>query len=326
MIVGIHFAHEQHAPSSLLELAKYAEAVGFRAAMCSDHFHPWSVRQGQSGFAWSWLGSALQATRLSFGTVCAPGQRYHPAVVAQAAATLAEMYDDRFWLALGTGEALNETITGSAWPTKQDRQARLRACVDIMRALWAGEVVSHSGHVHVREARLYTRPSSPPLLLGAALTSETARWVGGWADGLMTGAGPRAEMRARSEAFREGGGAGKPIFLQVALAYAKSDADAAREAHDQWRQSALMGEQLANLTTPLAFDAATQDVTRDDVVANIRVSADIDRHIDWVREDAALGISHVYLHNVVRDQRRFLDACGTQLVPAFAGAGIQADR
>jgi coenzyme F420-dependent glucose-6-phosphate dehydrogenase len=124
-VVGYHASHEQVAPSALLAAVQDAEAAGFSRAMCSDHFSPWSRRQGESGFAWSWLGAALQATRLPFGVVTAPGQRYHPAVTAQAAATLAELFPDRFWMALGTGEFSNEHITGARWPNKAERNARL---------------------------------------------------------------------------------------------------------------------------------------------------------------------------------------------------------
>ena len=157
--IGIHASHEQIAPSRLLAAVRHAEAAGFGAAMCSDHFSPWSVRQGESGFAWSWLGAALEATDLSLGCVNAPGQRYHPAIVAQAAATLAEMYPGRFWVALGSGEASNEHITGAPWPDKATRTARLRECVDVMRALFAGEVVDHDGLVTVDRARLWTLPA-----------------------------------------------------------------------------------------------------------------------------------------------------------------------
>ena len=111
--LGFHCSHEQHSRSRLLGLARFAAEAGFTAAMCSDHFHPWSDRQGQSGFSWSWLGAALQASTMSIGTVCALRQRYHPAVIAQAAATLSEMFPERFWLAVGSGEALNESITGA---------------------------------------------------------------------------------------------------------------------------------------------------------------------------------------------------------------------
>ena len=133
--IGFHASHEQVSPSELLHAVRAAEAAGFACAMCSDHFSPWSERQGESGFAWSWLGAALQATSLPFGVVNAPGQRYHPAVIAQAAATLCELFPGRFWLALGTGEFSNEHITGEPWPDKRTRNARLAECVAVMRAL-----------------------------------------------------------------------------------------------------------------------------------------------------------------------------------------------
>src|SRR4051812_12849148 len=141
-IIGYHFSHEQYPPSELLRYSRMAQEAGFGAGMCSDHFHPWS-EAGQSGFAWSWLGAALEATNFSFGVVCAPGQRYHPALIAQATATLAEMYPGRFWCAFGSGQNLNEHITGSGWPDKATRQARLQESVEIVRALWAGETVNH---------------------------------------------------------------------------------------------------------------------------------------------------------------------------------------
>src|SRR5215204_6099896 len=120
-VIGFHASHEQIHPAILLDAVRVAEQVGFTAAMCSDHFSPWSERQGHSGFAWSWLGAALQATGLPFGVVNAPGQRYHPAIVAQAAASLAELFPERLWVALGTGEASNEHITGAPWPSKRVR-------------------------------------------------------------------------------------------------------------------------------------------------------------------------------------------------------------
>jgi G6PDH family F420-dependent oxidoreductase len=185
-IVGLHHSHEQIAPSELLKVAQTAEAAGFGAAMSSDHFSPWSARQGESGFAWSWLAAAMATTSLPFGVVNAPGQRYHPAIIAQAAATLCEMFPARLWIALGTGEASNEHITGDPWPDKPTRNARLRECADVMRALFAGEEVTHHGLVHVDRARLWTLPAEPPPLVGAAVSEPTARWLAGWADGLAT--------------------------------------------------------------------------------------------------------------------------------------------
>ncbi len=316
-VIGFHCSHEQHPPSVLLRLAIAAERAGFGTAMCSDHFHPWSVRQGQSGNAWTWLGAALQATSLSFGTVCAPGQRYHPAIVAQQAATLSEMYPDRFWLAVGSGEALNETITGDFWIAKEHRHRRLAESVHVMRALWSGRTVDHHGLVRVKGARLFSLPVRPPSIVGAALSPETAHWMGGWADALITVAAERDRMRRIVDAFRAGGGDGKPLYLQVALAFAEDDAAAALAAHDQWRHAALTREQLSDLDSPAAFDAATDRVSVDAIRSKIRVSSDIERQIAWLHDDVTLGFTRVYLHNVVRDHERFFEACAARLIPEF---------
>ncbi len=138
---GFHASHEQVHPSELLAAVQRAEEAGFDAAMSSDHFSPWSERQGHSGFAWSWLGAALQATTLPFGVVNAPGQRYHPAVIAQAIGTLGAMYPGRFWAALGTGEASNEHITGTGWPRKELRNERLAG----MRRHYSGAAARRGG-------------------------------------------------------------------------------------------------------------------------------------------------------------------------------------
>ena len=317
---GYHASHEQYPPSELLAIVAAAERAGFDAAMCSDHFHPWTEDQGQSGFAWSWLGAALQATSLSFGTVNAPGGRYHPAIIAQAAATLAEMFPDRFWVALGSGEALNEAITGAAWPPKPERNARLKESVDVIRALWRGETVTHFGRVQVQEARLYTRPASPPRLLAAAISQETAEFAGGWADGLMMVGGPRDSVDQMMEAFRRGGGEGKPVYVQHALSWAPTEGEARRTAHEQWRFSVLGGEVLPMLRTPAQFSAAAQFVTADDVAQRIRVSADLGRHAEWLQEYVELGVDAVYLFNVNRHQREFIDAFASRVLPEVAAA------
>src|SRR5215217_7006636 len=140
--IGYHASHEQFTPSDLVRYVVDAERAGFDCAKSSDHFHPWSERQGQSGFAWSWLGAAMSATRFGHGIISAPGYRYHPAVLAQAAATIGEMYEGRLWLALGSGEAINEAITGEPWPEKAERNARLLECVEVTRRLFAGETVT----------------------------------------------------------------------------------------------------------------------------------------------------------------------------------------
>lgn len=306
--IGYHCSHEQHPPSSLLRYVAAAEGAGFGAAMCSDHFAPWSRQQGNSGFAWSWLGAALQATDLSFGTVNAPGQRYHPAIIAQAAATLAEMYPGRFWLAVGSGEALNEHITGESWPAKPTRMARLRESVAVMRALFAGETVNHTGLVKVHEAKLYSRPERPPLILGAALSAATAGWVGSWADGLITVARPEAELKQVVRAFREGGGEGKPMFLQSCIAFAPTEAEAEAAAHEGWRTNVIGSSEFkADVPTPEFFEAAARFVRREDMRSAMRVSADPGQHAAWIEADRALGFDRIYVHDVGRNQERFIE-------------------
>ncbi len=313
--IGYHASHEQYRPSALLSHVEHAEQAGFESAMCSDHFHPWSDGQGHSGFAWSWLGSALQATSLSMGVVCAPGQRYHPAVIAQAAATLAEMYEDRLWVALGSGQNLNEHITGDRWPRKEQRNERLVEAVEVMRALWAGDTVNHDGHFVVDDAKLYTRPDTPPTIVGAAITPDTARWVGSWADALITIAHPVDELREVVSAFREGGGEGKPMLLQTQLSYAPTYDEALVKAHDQWRTNILDSPVLTDLRMPADFTAVAEFVEPDDVAKSVIVSADLSEHVDRLQELIELGFDEVLLHNVNRDQEAFIDAFGSQVLP-----------
>ncbi|HEU4397750.1 MAG TPA: TIGR03885 family FMN-dependent LLM class oxidoreductase [Actinomycetota bacterium] len=320
-IFGYHASHEQLPPSRLLSCVRLAEQAGFQAAMCSDHFAPWSAAQGHSGFAWSWLGAALQATGLPFGCVTAPGQRYHPAIVAQAAATLAEMFPGRFWMALGSGEALNEHITGTGWPVKHDRDARLLECVEIIRALLAGETVSHRGLVTVDRARLWSRPASPPPLLGAAVSAETAERVGGWADGLITVNQPADRLRRVVDAFRAGGGERKPISLQVHLAYAADEATALANAREQWAGGALDTSLSWELELPEQFEAATRHLRPDDVRGSVLVAADPRQLTESLAGYVELGFDAVYLHEVGRDQRRFIDMAGGEVLPH-----LEADR
>jgi probable non-F420 flavinoid oxidoreductase len=319
-LIGYHCSHEQYPPSALLRHAKLAEEAGFDGAMCSDHFQPWSERQGHSGYTWSWLAAALERTRRSLGTVCAPGQRYHPAIIAQAAATLCEMYGERFWLAVGSGEALNESITGAPWPDKAVRNARLGECVDVMRKLWAGETVDHDGLVRVKSARLYVECRKPPPLFGACLTPETAHWVGGWADGMITVAGPAERTREIVAAFRSGGGVGKPMYLQVPLSFAETDAEALAAAHDQWRQVGLGGSGLGDLDSPAAFDRATADIMAEELGKKMRVSASAERHAEWLAGDVELGFERLFVHNVHRDQARFISEFAQQVLPALRSA------
>jgi coenzyme F420-dependent glucose-6-phosphate dehydrogenase len=308
--IGYHASHEQFAPSDLLRYVKLAEAAGFACAKSSDHFHPWSEKQGQSGHAWTWLGSALEATDFPIGVISAPGYRYHPAVLAQAIATVGEMYPGRTWVALGSGEAINEAIVGEYWPDKPERNARLAECVEVTRALLAGETVTHRGRVNVVEAKVYSRPQMPPLLLGAAVTAATARWCGGWADGLLTAGRDARALRPVIEAFRENGGETKPVCVQAALSWAPTEDEAYDEALDQWSACCVGGEVNWDLRRPSDFDTLAKVVTREAIDLCVHVSPDIERQFGWVMSLAELGVDDIYLHQVGRKQEAFIEAFG----------------
>jgi probable non-F420 flavinoid oxidoreductase len=314
-LIGFHASHEQFAPDRLLRLVVAAEAAGFDAAMCSDHWAPWSEEQGESGFAWSWLGAALQATSLPFGVVNAPGQRYHPAIIAQAAATLEVMYPDRFWIAVGSGQLLNEHITGDRWPAKEERNERLQEAADLMRRLWAGETVSVDGRVRASEAKLWTRPERPPMLVGAAVTPPTAAWVAGWADALITVVQPDEQLDRVVEAFRSNGGADKPMYLQVHLAYAETDEEARAAAFAQWRQNTLDNSVMTELAHPEQISRAATHVTPDALDGAVRISSDLQQHVAWLRGDIDRGFDGLFLHEVGPEQERFVERFGREVLP-----------
>ncbi len=319
MLVGYHASHEQFPPDDLLRYVSLAEQAGFQAGMASDHFAPFCLRQGEAGFVWSWLGAALARTNLSFGTVNAPGQRYHPAIIAQAAATLSRMFPGRFWLTLGSGQLINEVITGAPWPSEEERDQRLLECIEVIRRLLGGETVTHDGLIEVEKARLYTLPATRPLLFGAALTPETAALAARWADGLITVAQSEEAMRDVIEAFRSNGGVGKKLFLQAQVSYASTDDEALRGAHDQWRMSVLSSDVMNELKTPEEIDARTEDISLEEVAGRIRFSSDPDEHLSWLQDFAQMGFDAVYVHNVNKEQEAFIQAYGSRVLPRFRG-------
>jgi probable non-F420 flavinoid oxidoreductase len=300
--VGFHNSHEQVHPAALLAATQRAEQAGFDAAMCSDHWAPWSVRQGHSGFAWTWLGAALATTQLPFGVVSAPGQRYHPAIIAQAIASLGAMFPGRFWVALGSGENVNEHITGGRWPAKAERDARLRECVEIIRALLDGDEVSHRGLVTVDRAKLWTLPDEKPLLIGPASTPATARAHADWADGLVTvNQSPEILERVVKE-YRDAGGRGQ-VALQVHVSWAPDEATALGVAHEQWRGQVTGPPVAWDLDTPEAFDSVGEYVSDEAVRGSVLVDHDPARLADRLSELVAIGFDAIYLHQVATDPR-----------------------
>lgn len=310
LTLAYHASHEQFSPSDLLAYVKLADKAGFHGCHTSDHFHPWSELQGQSGFAFSWLGAAMEATRFPFSVITAPGQRYHPAIVAQAIGTLLQMYPNRLAVSLGSGEALNECITGDVWPEKSIRNQRLQECADIIKRLLSGEEVTHTGLVEVHHAKLYTRPLITPPLMCAALSAETAAWAGSWADGLLTTYQPEGKLEEIIAAFRNNGGEGKPIHAKLTFSYARDEQFARSEAHHQWRFACLENVRLSELDSVTAFDKATEHIDVDTVASTIPTSNRINNFATLIKRIAYMGVDHIVLHNVGRNQVEFITDFG----------------
>lgn len=318
VFLGFHASHEQIPPSTLLRVVQQAEAAGFDGAMCSDHFAPWSPRQGESGFALSWIAAALATTQFPIGMVNAPGVRYHPAVIAQAFATIEEMFPGRFWAALGSGEAMNEHITGDPWPEKSVRNARLRESVEVIRRLFAGDEVTHDGHVRVHRARLWTRPAAPPPLLATAVSAETAAWSAEWSEGLATVAQEPAALETVLASYEDAGGRG-PRVLQVHVSLAPTDAEALAIARDQWRNGLIGPPRAWDIEQPEEFDAAVADIgedaLQDELRKSVLIDADPDRLAARVADLVDLGFDRVFLHHVGTEQDHFLEAARTRILP-----------
>ncbi|NDK31094.1 TIGR03885 family FMN-dependent LLM class oxidoreductase [Nesterenkonia haasae] len=314
---GFHASQEQIAPSQLLRDVQHAEAAGFDAAMSSDHFFPWSERQGHSGFTFSWLGAALASTSFPIGSVCAPGQRYHPAIAAQATATLGEMFPNRYWVALGAGQAMNEHITGDKWLRLSERRSRLEESVDIIRRLHAGEwVTDRSGIVEVEDAYLFDRPATPIPLYATCITPASARRAAQWADGIVTLNQPGGVQYETLSAYRDAGGQG-PAMLQVHLSWAPTDRAAQDMAFDQWRTNVFGSPLDQDLPTPEHFDAAAAEVSLDTVLEAVWTSSSLTAHTEWIAE-ASESFDSVYLHHVGQDQKPWLDAAGEHILPVLA--------
>lgn len=312
---------EQFHPREVLELASLAEQHGFSGVMASDHFQPWTPAQGQAGFVWNVLSALGQSTAGDLVTgVTAPTFRWHPATVAQASATLAAMYPGRHWLGVGSGEAINEHITGDPWPPKETRDGRLLESVEIIRDLLDGEEVTRDGLVPTHRARLWTRPEVPPRLVGAAVTAETAARAAAWADGLITVVGKPDEMRRVIEAYREAGGQG-PCVVQVHLSWAPTDAEAVAIAVEQWRHGPVVQPpETWDIEDPAEFDRRAADVGEHDIRGALLVGHEPARLVERIAEIVGAGFDGAYLHHVGRDQAPFLRMAGTELLPALREA------
>jgi coenzyme F420-dependent glucose-6-phosphate dehydrogenase len=314
--IGYALSSEEHPAPDLVAFAQRAEAVGFEYAMISDHFHPWIETQGQSPFVWGVLGSiAASTTRLRVGTgVTCPTFRYHPAIVAQAAATIATLMPDRFMLGVGTGEALNEHVVTSHWPPYRERAERLEEAIEIIRALWTGEKVRHHGtYYNVENAQLYSRPETPPSLVVAGGGPHAAQLAGRIGDALINFA-PDASV---VEQFEAAGGQGKPKYIQYNVCYDESEERARKIARAVCPTVALKGELGQLLPDPEHYEQAVELVTEDAIAEVIVCGPDRERHIDGLRKCIDAGFDHVHVDQVGPDQESFFRFYEREILPEF---------
>jgi G6PDH family F420-dependent oxidoreductase len=313
--LGYALSSEEHGPRDLVSNARRAEEAGFTFALISDHFHPWIERHPHSPFVWGVLGAIAEATdRLVVGTgVTCPTMRTHPAIIAHAAATAADLMPGRFFLGVGTGENLNEHILGQAWPEWDVRVEMLEEALEVIRALWSGEVTSHRGrHYRVQNAKLYTLPESLPPIRVAASGPRMAERAARMGDGLISTA-PDKEL---VKAYQDAGGVG-PLIGQLSVCWAKSEAAARRTAHEWWPTAALHGEVSQELPNPSQFTDLAKSVTEDQVAEAILCSPDPEQHLAKIREYEKAGFDHVYVHQIGPDQAGYLGFAEREILPAL---------
>jgi len=312
--LGYMLSSEEHPAPDLVAFAQRAEEVGFEYAVISDHYHPWTNTQGQSSFVWSVLGGiAAKTDRIGMGTaVTCPTMRYHPAVIAQAAATVATMMPGRFMLGVGTGENLNEHVTGQAWPSYGTRAAMLKEAVEIIRRLWDGEVTNYDGdHFTVRNARLYSRPDEPPPVVVAASGPKSAELAGRIGDGLMNfSADPDVAAR-----FRSVSGNGKPCFIQVNVCWAETEEEARATARANVPTVALPGELGNLLPTPKHYEQAVTLVTEQDIADVVVCGPDVEAHLAAIDKAVDAGYTHVHIDQVGPDQEGFFEFYEREVLP-----------
>ena len=321
--IGYAAMLEQFHPTDLLDWCAQAEAAGFDAGFqVSEHFHPWTPQQGNAAFAWSFMGALGQRTSLPFGTaVTCPGFRYHPAVIAHAAATLGAMYPGRFWLGLGAGEALNEHVVGPNWPEVGVRSAMLFEAVEIIEKLFTGKVVRHAGtYFTLESARLYTRPEQPVPIYVATAGPLNAKRTGRHADGIITVGAADEKITMLWDKFREGAAeVGKDASamktqLQVHVSWAPTQAEAEAQAIAEWPNGGMPFPKQ-DIRTPEDFAAIAKMVQPEDFANRVLMTADLEMHAALIQHYVNMGFDEIHLHNVGRNQTEFIEVFGREVLP-----------
>jgi len=320
--IGIAAMLEQFHPRDIVRDTAHAKAQGFSGVMAADHFQPWVPAQGHASFVWNVMTAIAENTVGDVGPgVTCPSFRFHPAVVAQASATLAAMYPGRHWLGLGSGEALNEHIVGGYWPEAPDRIVRMFEAIDIIKKLFTGKEVKHSGQYFTMEStRLWTMPATPPPIYVATAGPVTAKRAGRTVDGMITVGAPVEKIAALFAKFDEGAReAGKdpssaPKVLQLHLSWADTDEEAMTNAMVEWPNGAMRFPK-ADIRSPYEFEQIAKLVRPEDFEGRMVISSDPDVHRAEIQKYLDLGITHLYLHNVGRNQQRWAEVFGREVLP-----------
>ena len=314
--LGYSLSSEEFAPEDLINCAELAQDAGFEYALISDHFHPWTNSQPNSPFVWSVLGALAQSIdQMQFGTgVTCPLIRIHPAIVAQAAATVAAMMPDRFFLGVGTGEYLNEHITGEKWPTAAERLEMLEEAIAVIRKLWQGGWQSHEGlYYTVQHARIFTLPKEPPPIMIAAAKPNAAELAGRVGDGLISFE-PDEDIVKR---FERAGGKDKPRYGQLTVAYASSEEEGANAVRKYWPNAGIGGRMMTDMELPHHFEEAIQLIAPEKMLEGMPLGPDPHKHIDAIRRYIEAGYDHIYIHQVGPTQEDFIRFYSEEVLPHF---------
>lgn len=302
---GLTLSSEEHSPSALVDIAVAAEDAGFDFVSISDHFHPWIGEQGHSGFVWAVVGALSSATstiEVGIGVSC-PIMRMHPVINAHATATCATLLEGRFTWGVGTGEALNEHVTGERWPPADLRLEMLDEAIGVVRKLWTGESVTHRGkHFTVEDARIFDLPQEPPPIVVSAFGEDAARLAAEAGDGLWT-TGPRKDI---IDIYRAEGGDG-PVWSQLSLCWDRDREKAIDRAYRVWPQTALPGQLSQDLRTVFHFEQAVGSVKRDEIGESLPCGPEPGPIVDSIEQAVDAGVDHVYLHQIGDPTEGFID-------------------
>jgi G6PDH family F420-dependent oxidoreductase len=315
--LGYKLTSEEFAANDLVRFARAAEEHGFAFGSISDHYHPWTDRQGQSPFVWAVIGGIAQVTSklaILTGVTC-PSFRIHPAVIAQAAATAATMLPGRFLLGVGTGENLNEHVLGQGWPETAVRQERLAEAIEIIRSLWKGEQYSLRGkYFTVENARIYSLPEQLPPIMIAAAGPKSAKLAAKLGDGLIA-TEPNQELAGR---FRENAGQDKPCIGEVPVCFDRDEQKARQLAHEIWPIAGLPGQLFPELPLPSLFEKASELVTEEQTAELIPCGPDPEKHLNAIRKYIKAGFDHIFVHQIGPNQEAFMDFYAKEIFPQIS--------